>query len=283
MPNTVLPYEFWLHSKLQILWVREVSLLPRFSGIVTHPNTYNAWLLRTGEVTIRIKEIELRAGPGEWIILSPCARFQHFAPGSAWLSVAFKIGWQSGKPLWNIENGLVFPDVGHPDLQAKTGKLIEVTRVYNKSHLIYLDVDFSAFLSIHARFVDWLRELILATTEEGEVSRPAVRTDTRIQEMVQILETWPIDQKYDASKLAARLRLSSSQIDRLFQEHLRMTPRCFLNHRRLDRARYLLSRNEWEIKQIAYECGFQGAAQFSIWFRKHQKTSPSEYRREYDH
>lgn len=283
MPKTTLPYELWSRSKLHLLWVREVALLPRFSGIVLHPNTYCAWKLRTGEATVRIKDNKLRAWPGEWMILPPCARYQHFSKGSTWLSISFKIRWQGGEPLWDIKDGAVIPDAGHPGLQAKTADLIEATRVFNQPHLIYLEVDFSAFLSIHARFLDWLHELFLSNQREGEVSRPCGPTDTRIEEMVQLLEGWPVEQKYDAAKLAARLRLSTSQIDRLFQEHLRMTPRRFLNHRRLDRARYLLSRKDLEIKQVAYECGFQGPAQFSIWFRKHQRTSPSDYRREYDH
>lgn len=63
------------------------------------------------------------------------------------------------------------------------------------------------------------------------------------------LEEWPVTQKYDPSKLAKRLKLSPSQIDRIFQEHLQMTPRQSLNHRRIDRARYVLSRMDSRSKK----------------------------------
>lgn len=80
MPRAVFPYEFWQYSKFHPLWVREVTLHPRFSGIALHPNTYSAWLMRTGEANVRVKDSETRCH-GRVDNPSTLRPFSTFQPG----------------------------------------------------------------------------------------------------------------------------------------------------------------------------------------------------------
>lgn len=56
------------------------------------------------------------------------------------------------------------------------------------------------------------------------------------------------------------------------QEHLR-------DHR-LQRARPLLEQQEYTVQEIAYLCGFQNAARFSVVFREQEGVSPTTYRKQ---
>lgn len=85
------------------------------------------------------------------------------------------------------------------------------------------------------------------------------------------------DIKYYAIKLGITVRYMSSVI----KSETGKTPQQFMNEFILNEAKAQLASTNKDIKQIAYLLKFSDQFSFSHFFKKHQKMSPSDYRRLY--
>lgn len=70
---------------------------------------------------------------------------------------------------------------------------------------------------------------------------------------------------FDVAKI---LGISHRQLERLFRQHLRQSPKKFLTEMRLDRARRLIVQTEMSILDAATATGFNSASHFSKLFQK---------------
>lgn len=78
---------------------------------------------------------------------------------------------------------------------------------------------------------------------------------------------------------AARAGVTLRHWNRLFNAATGMPPHRFINLCRIQAARKLLTSTNLTIKEIAAECGFESASDFSRFFRKHTGFTPGECRR----
>ncbi|HEX5323079.1 MAG TPA: AraC family transcriptional regulator, partial [Capsulimonadaceae bacterium] len=78
--------------------------------------------------------------------------------------------------------------------------------------------------------------------------------------------------------VAASVFLSTDRFTEVFTASMGRTPRDYLRHLRLERARRLLSATEESISAIGRESGFGDSAYFSRVFRAATGFSPKEYR-----
>ncbi len=76
------------------------------------------------------------------------------------------------------------------------------------------------------------------------------------------------------AELAARVGLSSRQLERLFRKYLKTTPRAYHLQCRLQRARNLLRQTSMEIIDVALACGFGTASHFTKTYREHYGVTP---------
>jgi AraC family L-rhamnose operon transcriptional activator RhaR/AraC family L-rhamnose operon regulatory protein RhaS len=79
-------------------------------------------------------------------------------------------------------------------------------------------------------------------------------------------------------QLAARMFLSPSRFAEIFKSETGVPPGEYLRRLRLDRAQVLLRTSTVPASDVARECGFSDAAQFSRAFKNVYGVSPSEYR-----
>ncbi|WP_150271738.1 AraC family transcriptional regulator [Paenibacillus tepidiphilus] len=77
--------------------------------------------------------------------------------------------------------------------------------------------------------------------------------------------------------MAATLGYHRAHLSKAFKQRTGMSPKQFLLHTRMDKAKELL-RGSWSIDSIATSVGFNDALYFSKQFRKHTGVSPSDYR-----
>lgn len=78
---------------------------------------------------------------------------------------------------------------------------------------------------------------------------------------------------------AAACGLSNRHFSRLFQQATGKTIGTYAAERKIERAKSLLaSRQDRMIKEIAWMCGFENSAAFSVAFRRVTGMSPREYR-----
>jgi AraC family transcriptional regulator len=79
--------------------------------------------------------------------------------------------------------------------------------------------------------------------------------------------------------LAARAALSPYYFARAFKTSAGMTPRAFVEHRRVERAKQLLTQSRQPIAGVAVDTGFGTQSRLTTVFKRHTGFTPAAYRR----
>jgi AraC family transcriptional regulator len=79
--------------------------------------------------------------------------------------------------------------------------------------------------------------------------------------------------------LAARAALSPYHFARAFKTSVGMTPRVFVEHRRVEQAKHLLTESRQAIAGIAVDTGFGTQSRLTTIFRRRTGFTPAAYRR----
>ncbi|WP_428241413.1 GlxA family transcriptional regulator [Gynuella sp.] len=88
-----------------------------------------------------------------------------------------------------------------------------------------------------------------------------------------------LNQPIDIDDMASQAKMSRRNFDRRFRLATNMSPKEWLNRRRVERARALLEQPDWRsLEWIADQCGFASALNLRLNFQKYMTVSPSEYR-----
>ena len=106
---------------------------------------------------------------------------------------------------------------------------------------------------------------------QNELIRPSVR----------YLQRHDLTRKWSMKEVAALSGISETYFRTLFLQQFGCTPLQYLNIRKINRAKELLT-TSLSIKEIAKACGFSDANYFSRVFQKSEGMSPGEYRRRQD-
>ena len=80
-------------------------------------------------------------------------------------------------------------------------------------------------------------------------------------------------------ELAAEAKLSPFHFARMFKHSVGVPPRVYLTQLRIEKASELLRLTELSVTQIAQEVGYSSSQVLARVFIKHQRRSPSDYRR----
>ncbi len=81
--------------------------------------------------------------------------------------------------------------------------------------------------------------------------------------------------------VAAHFYVSPNYLSQLFQKEGKIKFNEYLNHIRLERAKFLLIEYDMRVKEVAHRCGFKDSNYFCRVFRVQTERSPSEYRAQY--
>jgi AraC family carnitine catabolism transcriptional activator len=84
----------------------------------------------------------------------------------------------------------------------------------------------------------------------------------KLREAILLMER-NIEEPLTQPELAAYLGFSVRQLQRIFRQHIGLTPVRYYRNVRLDRARGLVTQTEMQMRDIAALCGFSRAEQFS--------------------
>ncbi len=80
-------------------------------------------------------------------------------------------------------------------------------------------------------------------------------------------------------ELAAEAQLSAFHFARMFKQSVGVPPRVYLTRLRIEKACELLEQTDIPITEIAFEVGYSSNQVLARVFLKHQRMSPSDYRR----
>jgi len=87
-----------------------------------------------------------------------------------------------------------------------------------------------------------------------------------------------IETPFSTAEIAARLGITSRQLERIFGRYLNCSPKKYYVDMRLQRACHLLVQTERSITEIAFACGFSGSTHFARVFRTQFGITPAVHR-----
>ena len=96
---------------------------------------------------------------------------------------------------------------------------------------------------------------------------------------VQLFVEASLEQTIHLTDLAGRAELSLHHFARAFKMSAGMTPRAFVEERRIERAKQLISESHHSLADIAVECGFGTQSRLTTTFKRRTGFTPAEYRR----
>ncbi len=103
-------------------------------------------------------------------------------------------------------------------------------------------------------------------------------SDPRIDRAIRTIKTNPGAVR-PMEWLAKESGLSRAQLFRLFESHVGMAPRVYLNMIRIDRAVDAVANGRQALSVISDELGFSVPAHFSRFFHDHAGSSPGTFRK----
>ena len=77
---------------------------------------------------------------------------------------------------------------------------------------------------------------------------------------------------------ATALRVTSARLTNICKEHFGKTALQLLHERKLLAAKRMLVYTEKQVKEVAYDCGFEDPSHFIKVFKKHENLTPLAYR-----
>lgn len=96
---------------------------------------------------------------------------------------------------------------------------------------------------------------------------------------VQVFVEVNLDRPLHTADLAARAGLSAYHFARAFRRSMGMTPRAYVESRRIARARTLIETTDQSLAEIAAQTGFSSQSRLTTAFRRVAGITPAAYRR----
>ena len=135
--------------------------------------------------------------------------------------------------------------------------------------------------------IEMARSLVTPMVRSGgqsqfspELDRQARDTEGRFSQ----LHYWVADnirQKISVDDMARACGMSPRNFSRRYTETMGASPAKAIEAIRVDTARELLATTEHSVKSVAVQCGFQDDERMRRSFLRHIKTSPSQYRKQF--
>lgn len=101
--------------------------------------------------------------------------------------------------------------------------------------------------------------------------------DARLRPLLRAILLYP-EKSWQVEEMAELAHLSRSQLIRVFNKHVGISPHAFVHRIRLQKAAMLLKSQADTVLSIALSCGFQSEPHFIAAFKKYYDKTPSQYR-----
>ena len=110
-----------------------------------------------------------------------------------------------------------------------------------------------------------------------ELEMSFTNKDARIEHALELIST-RINHDWTVEELAHISHLAVVQFRTLFKKQLKITPKKYIHHRRIQESCHLLQHGSLKIKEIASLVGFRSDYYFQRSFKQIMACTPSEYR-----
>lgn len=274
-----LTFEDWSFLHARLLWCYEGEVATPNRRMLSQRNQLSAWWIQAGSVTVKRGRDTWIARAGEWIFCGPHPLHQDFSADARILSINFKLEWPSGDSL--VDQILVVPAGEHPSLGKAARALLRViSRRFPRigTALQPQPVELTEFFELQQLFAAWAQAYLKTLLAAGIVPARMSGLDPRVLDALRRLDRHDWRTPFREKQLADGTGISAGHLDRLFVQQLGLTPRAYLQKRRLESATATLADSTVSAKKIAYDLGFSSASHFTHWLRRATGKSPREVR-----
>ncbi|WP_438480815.1 helix-turn-helix transcriptional regulator [Oleiharenicola lentus] len=276
-----IPLAEWAHLHAHLIWIYDgpVSAFGR-TGQREAPHL-TAWLLRAGEVELKVRNLHLTACAGEWLFPPAGKVWRRFSEDARILSVRYRASWPSGEELFSDGLGVSLRAKEYPELERAARPLAQfVKKQFPKpdTHLLAAPATLETHLRLQKLFAAWLDASVSALGRAGLVPARMGHIDARLLRAVQLVERHNLATLFAERALADEIGLSVSQLNRLFLHQFGVSSHGYYDRRRREYAIAALRGSSRTVKEVAYELGFSSLPHFSAWAKRRLGHAPRAYR-----
>lgn len=262
--------------------------------------------IKIGVTQSQVDELARRGltSPGIIRLRVPALAVQCFPPGAPGFNykVPLPDAWRGhGKELNIIfDNGLVSPfltqrtpqgSVSTHHLQIHDPLLAEMSEIYldelrqrdkgiaAQSLLFAMMYRLQRYLHNHPALLNNTSFPDMQSVKENTLSATDLKNHQICLEIIDYAQTH-LNTQFTIEKLAARVRLSSYHLNRIFKQHHNITVMRYIHNLRMEAARQILIDGCERISDVALLVGFRNAESFSTAFRKYTGSSPQLFRQQ---
>jgi AraC-like DNA-binding protein len=102
---------------------------------------------------------------------------------------------------------------------------------------------------------------------------------SQVQRAIQHVEEHLTDTDLTVASVCRAIGMNPTYLAHVFSSRVGMRMSRYIASRRIELAKRLLKTTTWQIKQVAYECGYANPDWFSHVFHVHTNMKPGEFRR----
>ncbi|MCC5848109.1 MAG: helix-turn-helix transcriptional regulator [Verrucomicrobia bacterium] len=284
--SPVLRQADWASLTFSLQWVYESEVPFDGRGPRSNPDLA-AWLLLHGTASVRVDgQRPVDANAGDWLFLPAGDRIQDFSEDARILSLCWRAKWPDGRNLFDQGLPMVISSEAQPELTTAARKLL----FFSESRLQDVPMptwrlrasarlDGDGFFEGEILLLQWIRMVMGGLAARGVVPSLHDIPDDRVLQALEHIEFLPLHRALSVEKLAGKVGLSTSQLNRLFSRHVGHTPKAHLHLRRISEAKHLLQSGDMPIKEVSFQLGFASQSAFSHWFTKEVGCNPKTYAR----
>ncbi|MBE5809601.1 MAG: helix-turn-helix domain-containing protein [Clostridiales bacterium] len=232
-------------------------------------NVFSSYLLLimlTGSMYYQTMKSRGVVRAGQVLLLDCNAPHSYSAQGKCSFTFVHFAGAQSKELYEEIERstGNLIPLLTPNDLHETIGEMLSSMRSERRMN----ESDTSAM--IYGMLMKLLDKS--GASGEGGIGNPVV------DRAIAYIQTH-LTEKLSVEEISAKAGYSASYFSHLFAEETGMSPYRFVVKSRVEHAQQLLKTTRLAVQEIAFQCGFNSAANFCYTFRRMTGISPHEYRK----
>ena len=235
----------------------------------TNRNLFSSYLLiamLTGSLTYQTRKSSGIARAGQVLLLDCNAPHAYAAQGKCSFTFIHFSGAQSKELYDEIERTcgnliqLPDPNVLHESIGAMLSSMREERRMNEgqTSAMIYA--------------------MLMKLLENSGVSGTGGSGNPMVDRAIHYIRTHLTD-RLTVEEIAGSTGYSSSYFSHMFTEETGLSPYQFVLKSRMDHAQQLLKTTRLSVQEIAFQCGFNSAANFCYTFKRNTGISAHEYRK----
>jgi AraC family transcriptional activator of pobA len=185
----------------------------------------------------------------------------------------------------NLNQYTVFQPNGKPLFELSDEQVEKVTSIYERM-FEEINSDYIHKYDILRMLVFELLHIAMKIEPSAKFYNQQINASQRISLLfLELLERqFPIDDTHQtlslrsASEYAKQLNIHVNHLNRAVKKTTQKTTSQHIADRILKESKILLKHSNWNISEIAYALGFKEVTHFNNFFKKHVKSSPSEFR-----